>query len=337
MMAKTRSERTPASVSRGRSHRIESNSSIAPSPRSRNERRTAAPGTGPEDRDPISLVDLIQHAYLRLLAGDPRNARHALEQALSSKDMPSHGASKSANARFSSGFSQHSTETEKCDSDDESWNQASPRIVIKTLGNFHVSVDGECPTATRKPPHRLLAILKLMIASGGCAVNSSTLADQLWPDLDGDRANDAMQVALHRLRRMLGAPDVLLMSHGRITLNTRLVEVDAFMMDSLCRDPFLPTFRARAHAALELYQGPFLPEEMESRWAVRTRECLRAKFVNVIETAARELEAGGDHTGAASLYERAMTVDDIENVLHDGLVRTLRRSKRQSLAHAVMS
>lgn len=337
MMAKTQSEQTPARASRSRSLRIESKSSVAPARRATNGSRTTASYSALSDRDITSLLELIQHAYMRLLAGDPRNAQHALEQALSSEGMPSHDASKSANTRYRSGVGQRSTETAKSRSDDENWNLASPRIVIKTLGNFHVSVDGECPVATRKPPHRLLAILKLMIASGGCAVNSSTLADQLWPDLDGDRAHDAMQVALHRLRKMLGAQDVLLMNRGRITLNTRLVEVDAFMMDSLCRDPFLPTFQARAHAALELYQGPFLPEEMESSWAVRTRECLRAKFVNVIETAARELVARGDHTGAASLYERAMTVDDVENVLRDGLVRTLRRSKRHSDEHAVLS
>jgi two-component SAPR family response regulator len=203
----------------------------------------------------------------------------------------------------------------------------APPIVIKTLGTFEVVVDGELPGAKRKPPHLLLGILKVLIANGGCSVNRSLLLDALWPDLDGDRANDAQQVALHRLRRLLGHPDALVINHGYISINPQLIEVDAFILDTLCRNPFITGRQDRADTALSLYRGTFLPDELDSPWSQRMRECMRAKFVNIIAAAGKELEASNDSAGAAALYEQALTVDDLENIIREGLVRVLRRQK----------
>ena len=119
----------------------------------------------------------------------------------------------------------------------------------------------------------------------------------------------------------------MVINHGYISLNPQLVEVDAFILDTLCRNPFITGHRERASTALNLYRGTFLPDELDSPWSQRMRECMRAKFVNIIAVAGKELESKYDFAGAAALYEQALTIDDLENIIREGLVRALRREK----------
>jgi DNA-binding SARP family transcriptional activator len=275
-----------------------------------------------------SLVALLRHAYLRLLAGDSRDARRTLEYALASEGCDSLPVVSASTMKMQS-FLRPASGAEPgpaSHNDAEQQVEVAP-IVIKTLGTFEVLVNGKQPGVKRKPPHRLLGILKVLIANGGCAVNRSALVDVLWPDLDGDHANDAQQVALHRLRRLLGHPDALIINHGYISLNSQLVDVDAFVLDTLCRNPFISSAQERARVALRVYQGVFLPDELDSAWSQRMRECMRAKFVNIIAAAGKELEAHHDFSGAAALYEQALGVDDLEEIISDGLVRALQRGK----------
>ena len=275
-----------------------------------------------------SLVGLVRHAYLRLLAGDSGDARHTLERALASEGYRTIPLLSAPTAQKQSSPANRIAPSTSHQSPEQaiSLQGASP-IVIKTLGTFEVLVDGHIPGVKRKPPHRLLALLKVLIAKGGCAVNRSVLLDVLWPDLDGDRANDAQQVALHRLRRLLGHHDALVINHGFVSLNPQLIEVDAFILDTLCRNPFIQGHQERALTALKLYQGVFLPDELESPWSQRMRECMLAKFVNIVSAAGKELESQHDFSGAAALYEQALSAGDLENVISDGLVRALRRGK----------
>lgn len=290
-----------------------------------------APGTnaGNENANRVeSLVGLVQHAYLRLLAGDSGDARHTLERALASEGCDTFPLMFAPKVHKQPSLASRAALITASHVAGRAINlQGNSPIVIKTLGTFEVLIDGHTPGVKRKPPHRLLALLKVLIAKGGCAVNRSVLLDALWPDLDGDRAHDAQQVALHRLRRLLGHHDALVINHGFVSLNPQLIEVDAFILDTLCRNPFIQGHRERAHTALKLYQGTFLPDELESPWSQRMRECMLAKFVNIVSAAGKELESQNDFSGAAALYEQALSAGDLENVISDGLVRVLRRGK----------
>jgi two-component SAPR family response regulator len=194
------------------------------------------------------------------------------------------------------------------------------------MGRFEITVDGVTPGSRRKPPYRPLGMLKVLIANGGCAVSESVVIDALWPDLDGDHAHDARQVALHRLRKLLGSIDAIAVSNGRMFIDEEQIWVDALALESLSRIPVPGGNPERAEIALNLYQGVFLPQEIDAQWTIRMRECLRAKFVNIISKAAVELEKARRFSSAASLYERGLAVDDLEGVLRAGLVRCLKKA-----------
>lgn len=277
-----------------------------------------------------AMVGMIQHAYLRLLAGDPTDARQTLERALASRDIATLGdtvwdpvrmikrvspAGASRNARF---FDGEPKRLLGC--------PGSARVIVRTLGKFEVVVNGKNPGSRRKPPYRPLGMLKVLIANGGCAVSEGAVVDALWPDLDGDHAHDARQVALHRLRKLLGSTDVIAVSHGRMFLDDDQVWVDALALEALSRARVPGGNREKAEIALDLYRGMFLPQEIDAPWTSRMRECLRTKFVNIIAKAAMELESKGQCSEAASLFERGVAVDDLDAVLRSGLVRCLKKA-----------
>lgn len=274
-----------------------------------------------------AVLGMIQHAYLRLLAGDSIDAQRTLERALASQDVATLGGAVLSTARLTQGMKLPGVVTS---ADGERKRllgcPGSARVIVRTLGKFEIIVDGKNPGSRRKPPYRPLGMLKVLIANGGCAVSEGAVVDALWPELDGDRAHDARQVALHRLRKLLGSTDAIAVSHGRMFLDDDQVWVDALALETLIRARVPGGLREKAEIALDLYRGMFLPQEVDAQWTVRMRECLRTKFVNIIAKAAMELESKGKCSEAASLFERGVAVDDLDAVLRSGLVRCLKKA-----------
>ncbi len=91
-------------------------------------------------------------------------------------------------------------------------------------GQLRIEVDGKPVSLSAKQPRRPLELLQLLLLCGGQSP-AATLADTLWPESEGDRAMAAFEVALRRLRALLGHPDALLLSGGRLALNRQCVWV----------------------------------------------------------------------------------------------------------------
>lgn len=271
-----------------------------------------------EPNNVADFVGIVQNAYLRLVAGDSLEARRTLARALKAHGFGGIAGGVGEAVRLTSGKARKPLRS--------LGEPGAARVVIRTLGSFELFVDGTHPGSPRKPAYRPIGLLKVLIAHGGCAVSEGVLVDALWPDLDGDHAHDARQVALHRLRKLLGSADAISVRDGRMFIDDEHVWVDAFALETVCRNSSLGGSLERAQVALDLYKGAFLPQEIDAQWSVHMRECLRAKFVNLIARAATALEAQKDFVNAASLFERGLAADDMENVLRSGLVRCLKNT-----------
>jgi len=274
-----------------------------------------------------AVLGMIHHAYIRLLAGHSFDAQRTLERVLASQEVATLGGAVLNTARLIQGMKPPGNAA-SFDGERKRWLgcPGSARVIVRTLGKFEVTVDGKNPGSRRKPPYRPLGMLKVLIANGGCAVSEGAVVDALWPDLDGDHAHDARQVALHRLRKLLGSTDAIAVRHGRMFIDDDQVWVDSLALETLTRASVPGGSREKAEIALDLYQGVFLPQEIDAPWTSRLRECLRAKFVNVVAKAAVELESKGQFSEAASLFERGLAIDDLDKVLHTGLVRCLKQA-----------
>ena len=135
-------------------------------------------------------------------------------------------------------------------------------------GGFRVQVAGE-PVAFRgRAQQRPLELLQRLVIHGGRDVYAGALADELWPDSDGDAAQHALESCLHRLRKLVGK-DSLATRAGRISLDERRVWLDLWALerelDGLDADRGrgaaagqLDLRRARIRA---LHRGPVFGEE----------------------------------------------------------------------------
>jgi LuxR family maltose regulon positive regulatory protein len=87
-------------------------------------------------------------------------------------------------------------------------------VKVYTLGRFGLLVDDRPVEFGRKVQHKPLALLKALIALGGRGVPEARLAELLWPEADGDLAHNSFEVALSRLRKLLGKEEALVLKEG---------------------------------------------------------------------------------------------------------------------------
>jgi LuxR family maltose regulon positive regulatory protein len=199
------------------------------------------------------------------------------------------------------------------------------RLKIYTLGRFEVLVDDAPLEFGRKAPKRTMALLKALIASGSTEVSEQRLADVLWPDLDGDGALEALAAALHRLRRLIGGNDTIVQSNGTLSINREECYVDAQAFEGMVQS-------CKQSLAIALYQGTFLPTDLDELWTTSMRERLRGKFVRAIEITADGLEARSQYEEAIALYLRGLDSDDLIEPFYRGLMRCYHRLGRHAEA-----
>ena len=208
---------------------------------------------------------------------------------------------------------------------------------IVTFGGFELRRAEAALEISGKGPGRPMELLKVLIALGGVNVRADQLGDALWPHMDADYAHKSFTATLHRLRRLFGDEDVLLLRDGRLSLEPGLVHVDAWALDATIaeldealRSPGgatpAPALRALVDEALALYRGPFLPDESEQPSYLAYREQGRARLLRSVSRAARAWEAAGLHAVAADAYERLIDADPLYEAPYRGLMLVCQRA-----------
>ena len=198
-------------------------------------------------------------------------------------------------------------------------------LKLHTLGSFEVRVDDKPVALSRKAPKKLLALLKCLVAQGPRKLPEGALAGMLWPDDEGDAANERLRIAIHRLRRLLGDHDLVRVQGGQVGLDVQRVWVDAWECGRTLHD--IETGQqdgdplAAARRLLSLYRGHFLGEDEDEPWLLSAREHLRTRFVRGVERLAARCRDAGRIDEAADLYLRGIEVDDLAESLYQGLMR----------------
>ncbi len=205
-------------------------------------------------------------------------------------------------------------------------------IRIRTLGGFEVLVNDEPLEFSRKIPKKTLALLKVLAAYGGQEVAEQSLCDALWGDEEADAARQALGITVVRLRKLLGVNDVVSQQGGKISLDRTQCWVDAWRFEERIGQSNEP---GAVSKPLALYKGAFLPEDEGEPWSVPVRERLRGKFIHLLATHGRSLEAGGDTAGAIDLYLRGVDADPIVEAFYQGLMRCYQALGRHTEAISV--
>lgn len=191
-----------------------------------------------------------------------------------------------------------------------------PRTLsIRTLGEFRIIEDGRPKGFAGKIPKKPVTLLKAIIAAGRGGLPTDSAAEMLWPDLDGDAAADALNVAVYRLRALLGGKSAVKQSEGRLSLNPDAVWTDVSAFDALDSAP------GDLAAGLALYVGEFLPGDPPDYGIGSARSRLAGKFVRLVETVGRDFENAGQWDQALEVYRRGIAAEPLAEGLHRGLMR----------------
>ena len=191
-------------------------------------------------------------------------------------------------------------------------------IQIRTFGRFELLLDGEPVTFAGKAPRRVLQLLKAIVAHGVVDVPVRELIDALWPDGEGDAGYDTFTVAIGRLRKLLGAADLVQLTGEKVSLDTDRCWIDTMAFERCTGVGAEPADLPRL---LSLYRGRFLADEIDAPWVLRPRLKLQQRFLAALEHEGARLESDGAWTRAAECYDRGLAVDDLAEGFYQGLMR----------------
>lgn len=187
-------------------------------------------------------------------------------------------------------------------------------VRIHALGGFAVVCADQTLSFSSKAQRRPLTLLKHLVVHGARGVSTAGLAEALWPDARGDTAN-VLDVTLHRLRKLLGRHDAILLEDGRLRINDQCVWLDSAWFERGQRRlqgmlatvgaTVSPQVEAEARRVVSLYRGALLKGE-EAPAYLLARERLAARFRALLLALGRHWEAVGEWRRAIELYERGL-------------------------------
>lgn len=177
---------------------------------------------------------------------------------------------------------------------------------MHALGGFAVFADEQPLDFGARPQKKPLDLLRLLVARGPAPLDTSAILDALWPEADGDRAKASLDMAVLRLRKLLGHDEALRLEQGHLSLNRGLVWVDAW---------------AWAAGQPLPYSGPlFGSAAPELAWAA-AREALHGLYLRRCHSQGAALEGQGRWPEALALYQAGLQQDALDEALHRGAIR----------------
>ena len=203
-------------------------------------------------------------------------------------------------------------------------------VKIHTLGRFAVEINGNPLQFSRKTQKKPLDMLRVLVAHGGVRVEATAIIEQLWPGAEGDAGKMSFDSNLHRLRKLIGVDDVLLMSEGTLSLDASKCWIDTMALDDVVTrveraarassgnpgEAIVPFMKE----LLQLYAGHFLDSETQEAWAVAARDRLKAKFIRAVAVIGGSLEARREWDKAVALFSRALELDNLAEALYRRLM-----------------
>lgn len=216
-------------------------------------------------------------------------------------------------------------------------------VDIYTLGRFSLVKAGQPLHFNRKAKKKPLYLLKAIIALGGRGIPKEMVADALWPDSEGDKAAQVLATTLHRLRKLLEIPDVILLDQGCFSINRELCAIDIWKFERLCgaadqlwmKKDSLPTAKKLAQEAIGLYKGNFLAEDSHVPWTLVQREKIRSKYVRCVGKLGYYYEKHDDFESAVECYQKSIEVNGMDEEPYRRLMACYNRMGRKAEALSV--
>lgn len=198
-----------------------------------------------------------------------------------------------------------------------------PTLCIHLLGTRQAERDG-LPLAAAAAQRKPMDLLVLLAAHPACKLPVAQVIDQLWPSLEMDAPRAALDMAVSRLRKLLGQPRAVAIVDGRVQLNEALVWSDVAefqrLLDAAGRCPDGRERQATTEQALDLYRGPLLGHDRVHGLLAVQREALALRWLHALLDLGETLQQQGLLAQAVRCYRRALAADPLCEPLYRALI-----------------
>lgn len=186
-------------------------------------------------------------------------------------------------------------------------------IKLYTLGRLEIIKQGQVIDLGKKPPKKPLELLMLLVSGVDQGITRDAAADHLWPDADGDRAVQNLNTTLHRLRKLLGNDQAVLLEGGRLRLNPSICWSDAWQFELLTektRSISNPSPRMELLERAVCGYGCALDNSQHHNpLIIGYHQQIRAKWMDSVITLCRLYDADGRTDRAEALLQKALSLD----------------------------
>ena len=210
-------------------------------------------------------------------------------------------------------------------------------VRIRVLGQVAIEVEGSQLAFNSKAQKKPLELLKALVAKGRHGASQTILAQELWPDSEGDVGESALRMALHRLRKLLRSDESALVREGKLWLNEKLCWVDAWALESFCSaiEAMSETERATQGDRLRaLYAGAAFEGEAPQSWMLPARERWRGKLLRSVNLIGAAEEKRNAWARAVEVYRRGLEADPLSEDLYYQLMSCYLKQGKTAEAYA---
>jgi len=227
---------------------------------------------------------------------------------------------------------------------------------VQTMGHFSVRC-GDCELDLGSSKKGRAALRYLLACSGGRAAKE-VLLELLWPEEDTDRTRHKLHIAVSTLRQALheaiGAacgqqglkvePDLLanciLFEEEEYCLHPAIhidLDVDEFVAHFQTAEQMERERRAEEamqeyQAAMVLYQGDFLAEDLYADWTVAPRARLEEMYLTLLGRLALHYQEKGFYTESIACCRQILVRDSFREDAYRHLMRCYSRMGRRNEA-----
>jgi predicted ATPase/DNA-binding SARP family transcriptional activator len=206
--------------------------------------------------------------------------------------------------------------------------EGAPLLRVRALGPLEIYRAGELLDAASQSARARELLLFLLTHPQGCT--KEQIGAALWPEADPARLRNNFHVTLHRLRKSLGASEVVTLEGETYSIDRRGgVEFDA---ETFEREVTLALKKKeeavpRLANAVALYRGDFFENGSSSgEWVDEIRDRLRDLYARALTTLGRAQLAAGDARAAADAWQRLVALDDLDEDAARNLMTALAKA-----------
>ncbi len=214
---------------------------------------------------------------------------------------------------------------------------AQPCLRIGLLGQFRLSLDDQVLPTLAQRRKKASDIIKLLALQPKQRLHREQVLEALWPDLEEKSGMNNLHQNLYHARRMLepglsrGArPRFLTFEHETLVLYAGgPVEVDYALFLRLVNQARRQSDAALYEAAVALYRGDLLPEDIYEDWTEPQRDEARSLYLAALLELAQLLEQRGDLLQACHFLEQVTAKEPTAEAAHLALMQIYVRTGRR--------